>query len=220
MPGQQTASAVPEHPAGALASGKDVLRYEGDFSHLLQPPRGGIMACNVGTQLQLEQWANFYVVTSATAATLLGLQFVVITLGSAQKSRDARKVRIYLTPVIICFSSVLLTSALLAIPNQTTLSTVICLYLVGIAGLVYSSSLAVRRDGNTPSYESRAHLFPYAFIPFAANALMLVGGLLLLLAAPPIGLDFVAAGLLLLLGIGIRNSWAIAVDIVSSQDSV
>jgi hypothetical protein len=46
---------------------------------------------------------------------------------------------------------------------------------------------------------------------------MVAGGLFLLQRAQ-IGLDLVAAGTLALLGIAIRNSWAIAVTIVSARD--
>jgi hypothetical protein len=39
---------------------------------------------------ELERWANFYLLMSAAAATLLGLMFVVITLGAERSVEDAR----------------------------------------------------------------------------------------------------------------------------------
>jgi len=170
-----------------------------------------------GQQLRFEQWANFYVITSAAAATLLGLLFVVITLAAERGRKDTPTIRIYLTPAVIYFSSVLLMSALLTIPNQTRLTAVICICLEGIAGLGYSGSLAIRRGAGSAFYEQRSDLFPYVVFPLAAYALMVAGGLLLLPRAQ-IGLDLVAAGMLVLLGIAIRNSWSIAITIVSSQD--
>ena len=167
-----------------------------------------------GQQLRFEQWANFYAITSAAAATLLGLLFVVITLAAERRLKYATPhIRIYLTPPVIYFSSVLLMSALLAIPNQTRFTAVICVCLEGVAGLGYCGSLAIRRG----AYEERSDLFPYVLLPFAAYTLMVAGGLLLL-RTPQIGLDLVAAGMLVLLGIAIRNSWAIAVTIVSARD--
>lgn len=166
-------------------------------------------------QLHLEQWANFYVITSAAAATLLGLLFVIITLAAERGRReDAPKIRIYLTPVVIYFSSVLLLSALLIVPNQTPVSALVCICLEGVAGLGYAGFLAIRRG---TFYQSRSDLFPYAVFPLAAYALMVAGGVLLL-SKPHIGLDLVAAAMLVLLAIGIRNSWSIATTIVSSQD--
>ena len=171
-----------------------------------------------GQPLRFEQWANFYAITSAAAATLLGLLFVVITLAAERRLKYMTPhIRIYLTPAVIYFSSVLLMSALLAVPNQTQLSAVICVCLEGIAGLGYCGSLAIRRGAGSAFYEARSDLFPYVLLPFAAYALMVAGGLLLL-RTPPIGLDLVATGMLVLLGIAIRNSWAIAITIVSSQN--
>jgi hypothetical protein len=167
-----------------------------------------------GQQLRFEQWVNFYVITSAAAATLLGLLFVVITLAAERGRRDRPAIRIYLTPTVIYFSTVLLMSAILTVPNQTRFTAVICICLGGIAGLGYSGFLAIRRGAG---YYQRSDLFPYVVFPFAAYALIVAGGLLLL-PKPQISLDLVAAGMLALLGIAIRNSWAIATTIVSSQD--
>jgi hypothetical protein len=170
-----------------------------------------------GQQVGFEQWANFYVITSAAAATLLGLLFVVITLAAERGRKDAPRIRIYLTPTVIYFSSVLLLSALLTVPNQTRLSAVTCICLEGIAGLGYSGSLAIRRGAGSAYYVERRDLFPYVVFPFAAYALMVAGGLLLFRRLQ-LGLDLVAAGMLLLLGVAIRNSWTIAITILSSGD--
>jgi len=168
-------------------------------------------------QLRFEPWANFYVITSAAAAQLLGLLFVVITLAAEREGKgNAPKIRIYLTPNVIYFSSVLLISALLTIPGQTRLSAIICICLGGTIGLVYSGFLGVRRGPGSAFYQERADLFPYIVFPFAGYALMVAGGLLLSQRGP-IGFDLIAAATLALLGIAIRNSWAIATTIVSSR---
>ena len=185
-----------------------VLRARGKLYLLAMP----------GQQLHFEQWANFYAITSAAAATLLGLLFVIITLAAGRRLKyETPHIRIYLTPAVIYFSSVLLMSALLTVPNQTRLSAAICICLHGIAGLGYCGSLAIRRGADSASYKEPSDLFPYVVFPFGAYALMVAGGLLLLRSAQ-IGLDVVAAGMLVLLAIAIRNSWAIATTIVSSQD--
>ena len=170
-----------------------------------------------GHELRLTQWANFYVITSTAAATLLGLLFVVITLAAERGRKDTASIRLYLTPVVIYFASVLLLSALLLVPNQTRLSAITCVCLQGVAGLGYAGSLAIQRGAGSASYLQRSDLFPYVVFPFGAYVLMVAGGLLLLLRAE-IGLDLVATGMLVLLAIAIRNSWAIAITIISSQD--
>jgi len=170
-----------------------------------------------GQQLRFQEWANFYVITSAAAATLLGLLFVVITLAAERGRKDTGNIRIYLTPTVIYFSSVLLMSTLLTVPNHTRLSAIICICLEGTAGLGYSGFLAIRRGAGSASFEQRSDLFPYAVIPLGAYVLMVAGGLMLL-PWPHIALDLVAASMLALLAIAIRNSWAIATTIISSRD--
>jgi hypothetical protein len=104
---------------------------------------------------ELERWANFYLLMSAAAATLLGLMFVVITLGAERRQGDAEKIPIYLTPTLSYFASVLYIAALLIVPNHTRLTASLCTCLVGVAGLVYSGSSLIGRGGKKKYYELR-----------------------------------------------------------------
>src|SRR5271167_1237405 len=97
---------------------------------------------------ELDRWANFYLLMAAAAATLVGLMFVVITLGAERRRGDAAKIPIYLTPTVIYFASVLFLAALLTIPNHTRLTSTLCICLEGVIGLVYSGTSllgAIRR---------------------------------------------------------------------------
>jgi hypothetical protein len=80
-----------------------------------------------GQQVPLQQWSSFFSITSAASATLLGLLFVVITIAPGVGRKLAYKSRIYLTPAVIYLTSVLVMSALLTIPNQTRLSSLVCI---------------------------------------------------------------------------------------------
>ena len=167
--------------------------------------------------LLLERWANFYLMTSAAAATLIGLLFVVITLAAERRVKEAdgtAKIRVYLTPTVICFASVLEAAALLTFPNHTRLTAFLCICLVGVVGLIYSGSILVGHYKK--SYVEWHDLIPHADLPFAAYGLLVFGGVLLL-HDTQCGLTFVAVGMLSLFIIGIRNSWAIAVGIVSTR---
>src|ERR1700684_3239138 len=89
---------------------------------------------------ELERWANFYLLMSGAAATLLGLMFVVIALAAERRSGDAAKIHIYLTPTVIYFASVLFLAALLTFPNHTRLTATLCICLEGVIGLVSSGA--------------------------------------------------------------------------------
>ena len=166
-------------------------------------------------ELLLERWANFYLITSAAAATLIGLLFVVITLAAERMPlEDTAKIHLYLTPTVVFFGSVLEVAALLTFPNHTRLTATLCICLGGVGGLVYSGSLLI--GGNKKTHEEWQDLLLYAIVPFAAYGLLVLGGVLLL-RDPQLGLTLVAVGMLSLLTLGIRNSWAIAIDVVSTR---
>ncbi len=165
-------------------------------------------------EILLEGWANFYLITSTAAATLIGLLFVVITLAAERRLEDTDKIPIYLTPTVIYFASVLYLGALLTFPNHTPLTATLCICLVGVVGLVYTGSLF---KGVKKSYYAKLHdWIPHAGFPFAVYGLLVLGGVLLFLQDDPqCGLTLVAACMLLLLAVAIRNSWVIAIGIVS-----
>jgi hypothetical protein len=129
-----------------------------------------------GQQVPLQQWSSFFSITSAASATLLGLLFVVITLAPGLGRKLASNSRIYLTPAVIYLTSVLVMSELLTIPNQTQLSSVLCICSMGIFGVVYIGSLIVLRN---EFYEKRSDRYRYAVVPFLAYLVLFIGGLLL-----------------------------------------
>jgi hypothetical protein len=108
--------------------------------------------------LDLPQWANFYLVTSAAAATLIGLLFVVITLAAERGVDDLVKIRMYLTPTVVFFGSVLIIAALLTFPNHTRLTATLCISLAGVGGLVYSGTNLIR------GVKERHDLINYALV--------------------------------------------------------
>lgn len=165
--------------------------------------------------LALQQWANFFVSMSQAGATLIGLLFVVITTAAERRPNEFAKVQVYITPTVVYFASVLGVGELGTIPTHTRISAAVCICLVGLAGLGYSGFLrfAHRRS---KSYNERVDLINYAVIPFAAYAILSLGGATLLHNIQN-GLTLMAASMLLLLAIAIRNSWAMVVDVVFTR---
>jgi hypothetical protein len=84
---------------------------------------------------------------------------------------------------------------------------------VSVGGLVYSGSGLI--GGGKKRFIELRDRIPYAIFPFAACGLTVLGGVLFLHASQ-LGLTLVAAGMLLLLAVAIRNSWAIVVEVAST----
>jgi hypothetical protein len=85
---------------------------------------------------------------------------------------------------------------------------------MGFFGLVYIGSLTILRS---EFYEKRSDRYRYAVVPFLAYLVLFTGGLLLHRGGQ-VGLDVVAVGMVMLLNAAIRNSWSIAISILSSQN--
>jgi len=168
----------------------------------------------LGGQIPLQQWSSFFSITSAASATLLGLLFVVITIAPGVGRHLASKSRVHLTPAVIYLTSVLIMSAVLTIPNHTPLSAFICISIMCVFGLLYIGSLAVLRS---QLYQGGFERYRYAGVPLLAYAVLLSGGVALRRGGQ-VGLDLVAAGMVILLNAAIQNSWSIAISILSSEE--
>ena len=152
---------------------------------------------------------NYFVLTGSGAVTLMGLLFVVITLGAERAERgDERLLRTFLTPTLIHFGVVFLIAILALSPEGDGL--ILPFGLIGITGLVYSLSIAVKAARNGGLF-SDAWLF-HGGIPIVCYVgIMTAAGLGVTSTRQAYLVLRVVSALLLLAGM--RNAWAAAVDI-------
>lgn len=163
----------------------------------------------------LSGWDNFYVITGSAAAGLTGLTFVVIAL-----VRDAHQVRptglrVFVTPTIVHFASVLALAAYLTMPGQGRASVSGGLVLSGAVGCLYTLFITthLRNPGYTPVWEDWLW---NAVLPMLAYAGLIAMGWLIWQRRHA-ALYGVAASSLLLLLAGIHNAWDIAVWMTVSK---
>jgi hypothetical protein len=156
----------------------------------------------------LSGWENFYVIIGSSAGALIGLQFVVMTLiADIPMRRDvAAAGNAFATPTIIHFSAVLLLAGVMTAPWQSLFTVAVIWALVGLVGLVYCG-VTTRRVKSQQAYkpEFEDWLF-HSLLPFAAYALVAGGGLVATMHERG-ALFAIAGAALLLLFIGILNSW-------------
>ena len=155
-------------------------------------------------------WDNFYMLAGGTAGTLIGLIFVVFTLGvDHAKSGDELRTRIFVTPILVHFTGILIISMAMVAPISA-LPRAVALGVIGCAGLAYvmNRALLSRRRGKSNEQElvwdALLPLASYVLIATAAAAWALEASF-----ANAIG----AIGVVILLITAIRNSWMITLAI-------
>jgi hypothetical protein len=160
----------------------------------------------------LERWTNFYLATSTAAATLIGLLFVVVSVGADHRTGAIFDVHKYLTPTFVFFGDVLLLSTLLTFPNHTPLSAAVCLGGIGLGCSFYAVTLLVR-FGRT--YQ-RSELAFYVFLPILALGILVVSGGLVFVGNEH-ALTLAGIGIVALLILAVRNSWAVVIDAATNR---
>jgi hypothetical protein len=155
----------------------------------------------------LSEWESFYVIVGSSSAALTGLQFVVITLVAGSRRRSSmREIGAFGTPTVVHFCAVLLISAILSAPWNRLSSAGIAIGLTGLAGLVYTS-VVIRRAREQRGYHPVLEDWIWhVILPLIAYGTLLVLGFTLL-GHPESWLFIIGAMALLLLFIGIHNSW-------------
>jgi hypothetical protein len=192
-------------PRGALAGApRSALRIRGLIVHEAAAP-------------SLEAWGNFYVIVGSSAGALTGLQFVVMTLiAQTGLAGRADALSAFGTPNVVHFCAALLVASILSIPWHAPTYAGLSVAGTGVVGTFYSITVlrrARRQRDYQPVFEDWLW---HTILPFVAYLLLLVAGGALARASEgalfPIG-----AAALLLVFIGIHNSWDNVVYITSRR---
>jgi hypothetical protein len=166
----------------------------------------------------LRQWHDFYALIGTASATLVGLMFVAASIGAGVFTRQHQAgVRSFLSPTVVHFSAVLVICLLGTIPTETWILIGVFLTWTGLIGLAYSGWTLRRmiKHGLIGSIDVIDRL-AYALLPIVAYLLVIAAGVNLCRQSEA-GLNVLAAALILLLLIGIRNAWDMTVWIMDRR---
>ena len=169
----------------------------------------------------LTPWQNFYILTGSAAGALTGLMFVVITLvfGEERENKSSDGIGTFSTPTVVHFCAALFVAMMINVPWRLLLYPAILLGLLGVSGIAYSVHL-IRRTKRLTQYRADLEDWTwYTILPFVAYGAILAGALLLL-RIPLDGMFPLAGGVVVLIFIGIRNSWDVVTYLaVGSSDN-
>ncbi len=156
----------------------------------------------------LSDWSDFFTLTGTAGATLVGLLFVVVTLGPGlSTSRKLDVAHLSLTPALYSFAGVLLQSMVVLVPWQSTLPHGVIFVVMGIGGLVYrSNAVRVRRSLHVGAIHSIMDRIFHNVTPIVASVILTCAGAGLI-AQEALAPFAVAGSTTLFLVSGIYRTW-------------
>ena len=154
----------------------------------------------------VEAWHDFYLLTGTGGATLIGLMFVVVSLGPRLIAEHRPTgVPAFLTPIVVDFAAVLVIAGLMLAPRIAPIVVAVALGALGTAGLAFQ----ILNDSHRLWRESKLGIDDWIWfvaLPIASYS-VLVAAALAIGTETPYALFVVAAAALMLIIIGIRNAW-------------
>ena len=155
----------------------------------------------------LTRWIYFYAITGTAAASLTGLQFVVIALVAQMRpSNTGGGIDAFSTPTIVHFGTVMLLSAVLCAPWNGLWAVAGLIAVCGAAGIGYTGLVSWRARRVAEYRLVLEDWLWHIILPMTVHVGLLAAGLALV-RQPTGALFTVAAAALLLLFIGIHNAW-------------
>src|ERR1700737_1974885 len=168
----------------------------------------------------LHKWQNFYILVGGAAATLVGLMFVAISLGSRLiTERSVPALRVWVHPTLIHFIYVLVIATIIMVPTLTRSPRGILLVFAGL--LSFGNALRVvpyMRKQQREQEADRGDWVWYLIVP-SISYLLFVGTGIGLLLGDNRALNGLASAIILLLVNGIRNAWDMVVWITIKTES-
>ncbi len=167
----------------------------------------------------LSDWSSFFAMTGSAGATLVGLLFVVVTLGTGlPTSRTLDIARATMTPALYSFSGVLLQSMVALVPWRSIWPAGVIFVVLGIGGVVYRiSAIRLRSTLHLKAISGPIDRIFHNVVPLVASVSLLAGGAGLI-AGADFGPFAVAGSSMLLLVSGIYRTWGETLALIALQE--
>jgi hypothetical protein len=130
----------------------------------------------------LRDWHDFYVLVGTASATLVGLMFVAVSIGTAIFNEDhSAGMAAFITPNVTHFAAVLFACLLVAIPTHSWRTLGALLGAGALAGSIYCGGLVVQIIINDRYKLDRIDRLFYALLPLVGYLLGLIAAVLLVM---------------------------------------
>ncbi len=169
----------------------------------------------------LHDWQNFYMLTGAAAATLIGLLFVAISMAANLNisfENSMEKFRTFVNPVLLYYCQSLFIGCLAVMPLQ---SLVVLVCIIGGLG-TFNAILVLKLCWRLLMVHRNDHIdlehwLWNAILPGIVS-LLLLGASIAFLFGLNVALLVLASANLLCLAIGLRNTWSLTIWFIRYKD--
>ena len=167
----------------------------------------------------LDGWSNFFAMTGSAGATLVGLLFVVVTLGTGLPTSRTRDIaRATMTPALYSFSGVLVQSMVALVPWQSNWPGGVIFAVLGIGGVVYRiGAIRLRSTLHLKAISGPIDWVFHNVVPLAASVSLIAGGAGLI-AGAAFGPFAIASASMLLLVSGIYRTWGETLALIGIKE--
>jgi hypothetical protein len=167
-----------------------------------------------------EGWDNFYLLIGGAAGGLIGLLFIVVTLmGGGQGALKLRAASIYMTPNVAHLAMLLTLSALAAAPRLADPARAILVIACAIACLAFTGRALLMLGAGAVKASHWSDWWGYGVFPFLA-CLGLGGSAAAAWVAPEWAARGIAASMIAMLLLAVRNAWDLVTWITAKGDSL
>ena len=169
----------------------------------------------------LHGWQNFYFMAGGAAATLLGLMFVALSMGTHLITDEVREeIDTFTSPSIFYFVSVLLLACVMLYPMISVVVLEVLLLLGGVSGLAWTAPrvrlliLAARKHQDF----GVADWLGQIILPGLTYPLILIAGLCFVVNQPLVAFGGVWLATIWLMVCAIYNTWSLVVWIIMQRN--
>lgn len=165
----------------------------------------------------LAEWHEFYALLGTSAAALVALLFVAVSIGIGVLRPDPQSranTRTYMSPVVFHYANILFLSLIALVPTQTWESFGVVIGTASVGSFIFSVVIAVRVHRNPIS--DLADRLGYGAVPALCYACGLVVAPLLI-EERPAALNILAGAALCLLVVNIRNAWDLMISMARHE---
>lgn len=167
-----------------------------------------------------ENWESFYLLVGGAAGALIGLLFIVVTLmRGGDSGQRLRAASVFMTPTVANLAMVLLLSAMATAPNIPMADAGVIFGACALTCLGFTGRALLMLANGSIKTSHWSDLWGYGVAPFAACTGLAVSCAAIWFA-PGWAARGIAASVMVMLLIAIRNAWDLVTWITAKGDEL